>query len=274
MVKVTAKSEEPVARRLIAWLTIGPVLLCSAVVGQKIPDNLLQIFVGAMVLVGAASFVLLERLLNRRVNRVEEVRPRIAGGKSRKPADPAWLDRRRHGRSAEDLAELEYGPSRRWLLSLKVGTLASLVANLAVVVLIGKAWLATPGGGHFPPRFVALFVPALLAMLVMISLTLAAWASLVRFQVGQKAVRVTYPFRPFGRDFSFAYSEIQQIDVLAIRDGQRVCISLSGGRNVHYADEDKWTVHDFVTELRSGIERSGAVSHPLSDEAVFGEPGP
>jgi len=220
-----------------------------------------------MALVGTASFVLLEKLLNRGANRVEEVRPRIAGGKSMEPADPAWLDSRRHGRSAVDSVELEYGPSQRWLRRHKVGTLAILLATLAVSVLIGKAWLAARGGG----RFLLVFALGLSVMLMMISVTLASWASLVRFRVGLKAVRVTYPFRPFSRDFSFAYSQIQQIDVLATPHGQRVCISLSGGRKVHYADEDKWTVQDFVTQLRSGIERSSAVPHPLSDEAVFRE---
>lgn len=269
MVKVIVHSERPVARRLIAWLTIGPAVLCTVVVAPKIPDNVLALFVGAMVLVATATFILLEKLVNHRANRVEEVSPRLPGRKSMEPADLAWPDPTQRGRSAEDSITLEYGPSQRAVRRLKAGTFALLLATLTVGVLIGRAWLAA----RDPGRFLPVFVLGLSVMLMMISATLAAWASLVRFRVGLKAVHVTYPFRPFHREFTFAFSDIQQINVLATPHGQRACISLRGGRKIRYADEHKWSVHDFVTQLRSGIERSSALPHPLSDDAVFREPG-
>jgi hypothetical protein len=105
----------------------------------------------------------------------------------------------------------------------------------------------------------------------MVAAVIYSWARVTRYQLGPNAVRVSYPFLSFGRDFSVTYPEIRQVDVTVSRNAQRICMTLSGGRVVSFEDADKWTVNDFVTEIRSRIQRSSDVSHPLSDEAVLGD---
>jgi hypothetical protein len=157
----------------------------------------------------------------------------------------------------------QIGPGAPELLLRWLGTLFFLGVAAALGVAAHIASGQWPGRAGNEGVTTFCLVSAIMPLLI--------WASVVRFRVSGQIVTVERPFALFRRPVSFDLSEIDEVDVSHWphdrKTGKCLKITLKDGRRVKYSQVEH--VVDAVEErLRSAIELSRPVPHPLSDDAI------
>jgi hypothetical protein len=258
MAKFIVHSKKPLL--LVIPLFALLILVETAVsIGIKVPNMFFAPFVVTMFVVGALVFVLLFIVLDRATAQVDEVGPHKPKRNVAADDGEAFLPGIR-GLTDEDGRSLELGTSDKQLTALFRGTLI-FGALMAIALIL----CLNPRAGRFDLSMLVL----VLVVLLMSAVLALQWASVVRFRPEPRTVHVVYPYFSLGRNHSFPFSAIEQVEVRPVHHGRQVCIRLYEGRKIHFTDPDEIMVEILLNRLRLGIEQSRPVPHPLSDEAVL-----
>lgn len=241
---------------------IAFVVLAGLVRGPANRSVWFYIFFAVFIAAGILSLVL-SRFIDMRTRRVHKVMPAGTDATGPKEGIAALQAEALQAKQTLGAMKWEIGPPGKRLFRQALGTLVFLILG-AVVLALPSAWSRGPGGSWNAGAINVCLICCLMFPFLM-------WSAVIRFRIDGQTVTLTRPFSLFNRSVSFNLSEIDQVDITYgpsdAGPGKGLTIALLDGRRIQYGEADD--VVDIVArQLRSAIEQSREVFHPLSDDAI------